>query len=69
LFKSYVLLEKEIVMKEIIIQCSLSLVTGLAAGIIFALFKLPIPAPPVIPAVFGILGITLGYVLFQTYIG
>ncbi|MGG0308310.1 DUF1427 family protein [Priestia megaterium] len=52
-------------MKEFIMQCLLSLGTGLMTGVLFALVKLPVPAPPVIPAVFGIFGITLGYLLFN----
>lgn len=52
-------------MKGFIIQSLLSLATGLITGFIFAAVKLPVPAPPVVPAVFGILGITLGYLLFN----
>jgi XapX domain-containing protein len=52
-------------MKEFIIQSFLSLATGLITGFIFAAVKLPVPAPPVASAVFGILGITLGYLLFN----
>lgn len=52
-------------MKEFITQSLMSLGTGLAVGLLFAFMKLPVPAPPVIPAVMGILGITLGYLLFQ----
>lgn len=44
-------------MKEII----LSLVTGSVCGAVFAFFKLPVPAPTVIPGLLGILGIFLGY--------
>jgi len=54
-------------MKELVVQSALSLVTGLATGLVFAFFKLPIPAPPVIPAVFGIFGITLGYILYNRF--
>jgi XapX domain-containing protein len=56
-------------MKEFIVQCLISLGTGLVTGLIFAWIKLPIPAPPAIPAVFGILGITVGYLLFQKLFG
>ena len=42
--------------KEIIL-CTL---TGAILGGIFAVFKLPVPAPPVFPAVMGIVGIWLG---------
>ena len=40
-----------------IILCTL---TGTILGGFFALFKLPVPAPPVFPAVMGIFGIWLG---------
>jgi XapX domain-containing protein len=45
-------------MKDFMVQSLASLGTGLVTGLIFAWLKLPIPAPPVVPAVFGILGIT-----------
>ena len=35
-------------------------ITGAVLGGIFAAFKLPVPAPPVFPAVMGIVGIWLG---------
>jgi XapX domain-containing protein len=38
-------------------------------GIVFAILRLPIPAPPAIPAVFGIFGITIGYLLWQHFMG
>jgi len=46
-------------MREII----LSTLTGAACGIVFALFKLPVPAPPVISGVMGIVGLWIGYAL------
>ncbi|MDR7073889.1 XapX domain-containing protein [Fictibacillus barbaricus] len=39
----------------------LSLITGAVVGFVFALFKLPIPAPPALPGIMGIIGIYLGY--------
>jgi XapX domain-containing protein len=39
----------------------LALLTGFIAGFVFALFKLPIPAPPAFPGIAGIIGIYLGY--------
>jgi XapX domain-containing protein len=42
--------------KEIFL-CTL---TGAVFGAVFAAFKLPVPAPPVFPAVMGIVGIWLG---------
>lgn len=51
-------------MKEMI----LSLMTGAVCGAAFALFKLPVPAPTVIPGLLGILGIFLGYQLIDIMI-
>ncbi|QDP41688.1 XapX domain-containing protein [Radiobacillus deserti] len=48
-------------MKEII----LALVTGFLVGFIFAWGKLPIPAPPALAGVTGIVGIYLGFKVFQ----
>lgn len=48
-------------MKEII----LSLITGIIVGFLFALLKLPIPAPPALAGVTGIVGVYLGFKLFQ----
>ena len=38
----------------------LALITGLVAGGVFSLLKLPLPAPPTLPGVVGIVGIFLG---------
>ena len=46
-------------MKDII----LSLITGSVCGAVFAVFKLPVPAPPMISGLMGILGLWLGYKL------
>lgn len=46
-------------MKEII----LSLVAGLIVGILFKFLKLPLPAPPVLAGVLGIVGVYLGGVV------
>ncbi|WP_226581485.1 XapX domain-containing protein [Halobacillus litoralis] len=43
--------------KEVI----LALLTGFIVGILFAAFKLPIPAPPAFAGVAGIVGIYLGF--------
>jgi XapX domain-containing protein len=40
----------------------LSLLTGFIVGVIFTAFKLPLPAPPALAGVMGILGIYLGHV-------
>jgi XapX domain-containing protein len=47
------------IMKEII----LSLVAGLVVGILFKFLKLPLPAPPVLAGVLGIVGVYLGGVV------
>lgn len=44
-------------MREIL----LSVFTGGMAGTLFALFKLPVPAPPVFAGVAGIVGLWAGY--------
>lgn len=44
-------------MKEIF----LTTLTGAGVGAVFALFKLPVPAPPVFAGVMGIVGLWLGY--------
>jgi XapX domain-containing protein len=54
-------------MKDFLLQSLSSLGTGVLVGVIFALLKLPIPAPPVVPAVIGILGITLGYLIMGRF--
>ena len=46
-------------MREIIL-CT---ITGAAEGAIFTVFKLPVPVPPVFPAVMGIVGLWIGSVL------
>lgn len=38
----------------------LALVTGVITGVLFTFFKLPLPAPPALPGVAGIVGIFLG---------
>jgi XapX domain-containing protein len=44
-------------MKDII----LSTLTGFGCGVVFAAFKLPVPAPPVFAGVAGIIGLWVGY--------
>ncbi|KIY20949.1 XapX domain-containing protein [Mesobacillus subterraneus] len=43
-------------MREII----LSLIAGVLVGILFKFLKLPLPAPPVLAGVLGIVGVYLG---------
>ena len=39
----------------------LTTLTGAGVGAVFALFKLPVPAPPVFAGLMGIFGLWLGY--------
>ncbi|MFB4163527.1 XapX domain-containing protein [Alteribacillus sp. JSM 102045] len=48
-------------MQEIV----LSLITGIVVGFVFAMIRLPIPAPPALAGVMGIIGIFLGYKIFE----
>ncbi|WP_404328895.1 XapX domain-containing protein [Mesobacillus maritimus] len=43
-------------MRELI----LALFAGVIVGIVFKFIKLPLPAPPVLPGVIGIVGVYLG---------
>ncbi len=46
-------------MKELV----LSIIAGIAVGILFRFLKLPIPAPPVLAGVLGIFGVYFGGVI------
>jgi len=48
-------------MKDVI----LTTITGAGVGAVFALFKLPVPAPPVFAGLMGIFGLWLGYGLIE----
>lgn len=48
-------------MKEVI----LATLTGIVVGGIFSFFRLPIPAPPTLAGIMGIIGIFIGYVLVK----
>ncbi|AGB32448.1 XapX domain-containing protein [Natrinema pellirubrum DSM 15624] len=39
----------------------LALLTGLVTGALFRFLNVPIPAPPELPGIMGIIGIYLGY--------
>jgi XapX domain-containing protein len=43
----------------------LSLGTVIIVGLIFSIFKLPLPAPPVLAGILGIVGIFLGGELWK----
>ena len=41
----------------------LAFITGIIVGVVFALLKLPIPAPPTLAGILGIIGIFVGYII------
>ncbi|WP_066634081.1 XapX domain-containing protein [Desulfolucanica intricata] len=43
--------------------------TGLVVGLLFARLKLPIPAPPTLAGVMGIVGLFLGYYIAVRFFG
>ncbi len=43
----------------------LALFTGIAAGALFSYLQIPIPAPPELPGLMGIVGIYVGYRVVQ----
>lgn len=49
-------------MKEVL----LATFTGMIVGAIFAALKLPIPAPPTLAGVTGIIGIFLGFLIVKS---
>jgi len=46
----------------------LALLTGSLVGAVFSFFNLPIPAPPALPGIAGIVGIYLGFKILNTII-
>lgn len=44
-----------------------ALLTGMSVGVIFALLRLPIPAPQVFAGISGIIGIWLGYIIIKSF--
>lgn len=44
-------------------ECILALIVGFVLGLIFIKLKLPIPAPPVLSGILGIIGIWLGFLV------
>lgn len=47
------------------IEILLALLAGVIVGVLFSVLKLPLPAPPVLSGIIGILGIYLGGHLYQ----
>ncbi|GAB6098643.1 DUF1427 family protein [Halanaerocella petrolearia] len=50
-------------MKDVLV----STLSGMAVGSLFSILKLPIPAPPALAGVMGIVGIYLGFILIQAF--
>jgi XapX domain-containing protein len=48
-----------------VVELLTALATGALVGVLFSLFKLPLPAPPVLSGIVGIFGIYLGGVGYQ----
>lgn len=47
-------------------QAILAAISGLIVGGLFSLLNLPIPAPPTLSGVMGIIGIYLGFIITQS---
>lgn len=43
----------------------MAIVAGFFVGVLFSAIKLPLPAPPVLPGVMGIMGVYLGGVAYH----
>ena len=54
-----------ILIGKTMIEILAAIATGMIVGIIFSFFKLPLPAPPVLSGIMGIVGIYLGGVTYQ----
>ncbi|QUJ68054.1 DUF1427 family protein [Photobacterium sp. GJ3] len=46
-------------------EVMIALLAGVIVGLLFSALKLPIPAPPVLSGVMGIVGVFLGGQLYQ----
>jgi len=47
----------------------MALLAGFVLGVIFCRLKLPVPAPPTLAGVMGIVGIFLGYIVATKMLG
>ncbi len=45
----------------------MAVVSGIIVGVIFGFIKLPLPAPPTLAGVLGIVGLFIGYQLFNFF--
>lgn len=48
-------------------EAMLATLVGLLVGAVFAKFKLPIPAPPTLAGLMGIVGMFFGYLLVNRF--
>ncbi|ADO77468.1 XapX domain-containing protein [Halanaerobium praevalens] len=48
-------------------EALLATFSGLIVGSLFSFLKLPIPAPPTLSGIMGIIGIYLGFMLTKTF--
>lgn len=51
----------------IVKEIALALLAGVIVGFIFKLIRLPLPAPPVLAGIMGIVGIYLGGILADRF--
>jgi XapX domain-containing protein len=49
------------------LTAALALLTGTVCGAVFALVKLPIPAPPTIAGLLGVVGVWAGFALITLW--
>lgn len=54
-------------MKEAVKDILLSMLAGFVVGALFARLRLPVPAPPTLAGVMGIVGLFLGYWLVSRW--
>lgn len=50
---------------NVLYEVLLALMAGFIVGVLFSAIKLPIPAPPVLSGVMGIVGVYLGGIAYQ----
>lgn len=49
------------------VEVAKALFSGLVVGVLFSALKLPIPAPPALAGIMGIVGIFIGYLLWNFF--
>ncbi len=55
-------------MNPVISASLLALLAGAICGLVFSLLKLPIPAPPMLPGVMGVVGVYVGGRLYEMFV-